>query len=32
MYALLLFAGNVIVACLVILFYILGSKISKKEN
>ncbi len=30
--ALLLFAGNVIVACLVILFYILGSKIPKKEN
>ena len=30
--ALLFFAGNVIVVCLVILFYILGSKIPKKEN
>ena len=30
--ALLLFAGNLIVACLLILFYILGSKIPKKDD
>ena len=30
--ALLLFAGNLVVACLIILFYILGSKIPKKDD
>ena len=30
--ALLLFAGNLVVACLMILFYILGSKIPKKDD
>ena len=30
--ALLLFAGNLVVACLLILFYILGSKIPKKDD
>lgn len=30
--ALLLFAGNLVVACLLILFYILGSKIPKKDE
>ena len=30
--AFLLFAGNVIVAFLVILFYVLGSKIPKKDE
>lgn len=30
--ALLLFAGNLVVAFLLILFYILGSKIPKKDN
>lgn len=30
--ALLLFAGNLVVGCLLILFYILGSKIPKKDD
>ena len=30
--ALLLFAGNLVVSCLMILFYILGSKIPKKDD
>ena len=30
--ALLLFAGNLVVACLLILFYILGSKIPKNND
>ncbi|MBO6082545.1 MAG: hypothetical protein J6P46_05920 [Bacteroidales bacterium] len=30
--ALLLFVGNLVVACLMILFYILGSKIPKKDD
>lgn len=30
--ALLLFAGNLVVGCLLILFYLLGSKIPKKDD